>query len=236
MIEILKNGSGIHIKKKNRGSFTRWCGGTVTSECISRGKNSSNPKIRKKATFAANARKWKHQNGGQIIQKLIEYIKKGGSFCKKSKGAFVPGVDITDYNPKAYKYVKKKYGVKKNQYGGYIPDGINYLQNSGSAITHTGNIVESYMNYYSPQAVARRELEKEQKEKQEQKLKLNEMQQQQEKINSILGLIGNYAPTALSLLNKKDNSLKLFTNTTGYDAAPISTQYTVPQLNPNLKI
>lgn len=58
--------SGIHIKKANRGKFTDYCGGKVTSECIARGKASSNPTIRKRATFAANARKWKHQNGGLI--------------------------------------------------------------------------------------------------------------------------------------------------------------------------
>lgn len=58
VIEMFKKGHKIHIKKKNRGSFTRWCGGNVTEECIRRGKNSSNPAIRKKATFAANARKW----------------------------------------------------------------------------------------------------------------------------------------------------------------------------------
>lgn len=67
MIIKLKNGSGIHIKKKNRGSFTRWCGGKVTNECIQRGKKSSDPAVRKKATFAANARKWKHKTGGKII-------------------------------------------------------------------------------------------------------------------------------------------------------------------------
>lgn len=50
----------IHIKKENRGKFTDYCGGKVTSECISKGKNSPNPAIRKRATFAANARKWKH--------------------------------------------------------------------------------------------------------------------------------------------------------------------------------
>ena len=60
---ILKKG-GIYIKKENIGSFTRYCGGNVTQECIERGKNSSNPAIRKKATFAANARRWKHENGG----------------------------------------------------------------------------------------------------------------------------------------------------------------------------
>ena len=64
-IPILKKG-GIHIKKKNRGKFTEYCGGNVTQECIQRGKNSSNPIIRKRSTFAANARKWKHQKGGVL--------------------------------------------------------------------------------------------------------------------------------------------------------------------------
>lgn len=59
---LLKKGgkNKIHIKKENRGKFTEYCGGKVTSECIQRGKNSSNPVIRKRATFAANSRKWKH--------------------------------------------------------------------------------------------------------------------------------------------------------------------------------
>jgi len=87
ILEFLKNGSGIHIKEKNKGSFTRWCGGNVTEECIRRGKASSNPKIRKKATFADNARHFKHKNGGK---------------------AFVNGVSVLDSNPNAYKYVKKK--------------------------------------------------------------------------------------------------------------------------------
>ena len=56
-LEIFKSGGKIHIKKKNRGSFTRWCGGNVTEECIARGKRSKNPAIRKKATFAANSRR-----------------------------------------------------------------------------------------------------------------------------------------------------------------------------------
>lgn len=59
-LEIFKSGGKIHIKKKNRGSFTRWCGGNVTEECIARGKRSKNPAIRKKAVFAANSRRWHH--------------------------------------------------------------------------------------------------------------------------------------------------------------------------------
>lgn len=50
----------IKIKESQKGSFTRYCGGNVTNECIQRGKNSPDPKIRKKATFASNARKWNH--------------------------------------------------------------------------------------------------------------------------------------------------------------------------------
>lgn len=62
-----KDGGGIHIKKKNRGKFTSYCGGKVTSECIAKGKRSSSPTIRKRATFAANARKWKHDDGGPLF-------------------------------------------------------------------------------------------------------------------------------------------------------------------------
>lgn len=71
---LYKKGNKIHIKKKNRGKFTEYCGGTVTSECIARGKNSPNPAIRKRATFAANARKWKHLNGG-ILSIISKYLK-----------------------------------------------------------------------------------------------------------------------------------------------------------------
>lgn len=55
----LKKGSKIHIKKENRGKFTDYCNGKVTDECIQKGKRSSDPKIRKRATFAQNARRWK---------------------------------------------------------------------------------------------------------------------------------------------------------------------------------
>jgi hypothetical protein len=61
-----KSGGTIKIKKKNIGSFTRYCNGKVTEECIRKGKNSSNPTTRKRANFAANARKWKHEEGGKL--------------------------------------------------------------------------------------------------------------------------------------------------------------------------
>lgn len=60
-------GGGIHIKEANKGKFTEYCGGNVTAECIARGKRSSSPAVRKRATFAANARKWKHAFGGDLL-------------------------------------------------------------------------------------------------------------------------------------------------------------------------
>ena len=84
-INTFAKGGGIHIKKKNRGKFTDYCGGKVTSECIARGKRSSSPTIRKRATFAANARKWKHEDGGPLFthggiwDNGLTYINEGGS-------------------------------------------------------------------------------------------------------------------------------------------------------------
>ena len=66
-INTFSKGGGIHIKKKNRGKFTDYCGGKVTSECIQRGLHSSNPTTRKRANFALNSRHWnKHSNGGYL--------------------------------------------------------------------------------------------------------------------------------------------------------------------------
>lgn len=74
VVTAYKKGGRIHIKKKNRGKFTEYCGGKVTKECIRKGKNSSNPTIRKRAVFAQNSRRWKHLFGGTIplIIKNIE--------------------------------------------------------------------------------------------------------------------------------------------------------------------
>lgn len=96
---FLKKGNKIHIKKANRGKFTDYCGGKVTSECIARGKRSSDPKIRKRATFAANARRWKHEDGGTI---------NGVKFINKTHNT--PSVLDTNQNMANYslKLLKKK--------------------------------------------------------------------------------------------------------------------------------
>lgn len=83
-INTFSKGGGIHIKKKNRGKFTDYCGGKVTSECIQRGLHSSNPTTRKRANFAGNARKW-HSFGGWLnsqggdFTNGVTFIDNGGS-------------------------------------------------------------------------------------------------------------------------------------------------------------
>ena len=52
----------INIKPSNKGKFTSYCKSKgyngVTSACIDEGKRSSLSRIRKRATFASNARSW----------------------------------------------------------------------------------------------------------------------------------------------------------------------------------
>ena len=81
-IQINKKGSKIKIKKQNKGKFTDYCGGKVTQECINRGKNSSSATIRKRATFADNARHFKHHDGGQITKDSSYRPKKMKNFIK----------------------------------------------------------------------------------------------------------------------------------------------------------
>ena len=54
--------STIHIKPENKGLFTKYCQGLgeprVTSKCIAKGKSSNSKKVRARAVFADNAKKW----------------------------------------------------------------------------------------------------------------------------------------------------------------------------------
>lgn len=85
-LNAFAGGGRIHIKPENRGKFTKYCGGKVTAECIARGKRSSNPAVRKRATFAANARKWKHEDGGpldtrmELLRRLEERRNRRGNY------------------------------------------------------------------------------------------------------------------------------------------------------------
>lgn len=63
-IPYLAKGSGIHIKKENRGKFTetKKRTGKTTEELT----HSKNPLTRKRAIFAQNSRKFKHEDGGEV--------------------------------------------------------------------------------------------------------------------------------------------------------------------------
>ena len=68
-INKYKSGGTIHIDPKNKGKFTatKKATGKTTEELT----HSKNPLTRKRAIFAQNAKKWKHQDGG-----ILELINK----------------------------------------------------------------------------------------------------------------------------------------------------------------
>lgn len=106
-IPYFKKGKGIHIKKKNRGKFTEYCGGKVTDACIQKAKKSKNPKLRKRATFAANARVWKHQEGGSVNTKpslMQQYLtmgkRKAARWLQMLRNAFISESSHLKYVPK----------------------------------------------------------------------------------------------------------------------------------------
>ena len=114
MIYKFKKGNKIHIKKANRGKFTDYCGGKVTNECIQRGKNSSDPAVRKRATFAANARKWNHKKGGVIVAgdgiKLGNIFSKAQGFLNSDTGRLV-----IDGIGKLYSGIKQSNNQRKQE-------------------------------------------------------------------------------------------------------------------------
>lgn len=95
LVQSFKKG-GIYINPANKGKFTATKKKTGKSTAAL--KHSKNPLTRKRAVFAANAKKWakkrKHEEGGSIeflmplinqfkIGGIIEEFKKGGHLTKK---------------------------------------------------------------------------------------------------------------------------------------------------------
>jgi hypothetical protein len=114
--------SGIHIKKKNRGKFTEYCGGKVTDACIKKAKASGNPKLVKRATFAANARKWKHQEGGTLAnQEMIQKTKQLG------ETPWVRHKSFEEYDSLGRPIY--------NRYDSFYGDGIEQMQEGGPVIS-----------------------------------------------------------------------------------------------------
>jgi hypothetical protein len=58
----MANNSGIHIKPSHEGIFKSAAkrAGMSTQAFAAKEKNSDDPKMRKRATFAQNAKKWNH--------------------------------------------------------------------------------------------------------------------------------------------------------------------------------
>ena len=78
LISRCKNGSGIHIKKENRGKFTasaKRAGQGVQEHARSVLNNpNATPLQKKRANFARNAAKWKHQEGGVLYNESLPEI------------------------------------------------------------------------------------------------------------------------------------------------------------------
>ena len=68
-IPFFKKGGGIHIKKENRGKFTKSAkaAGESVQEHAAHVLSDPNatPLQKKRANFARNAAKWKHEDGGK---------------------------------------------------------------------------------------------------------------------------------------------------------------------------
>lgn len=73
--ETFANGGKIHIKPSHRGKFTRLK--ERTGHSASWFKKNGTPAQKKMATFALNARKWKHGDGGPLIQAANSYAEEG---------------------------------------------------------------------------------------------------------------------------------------------------------------
>ena len=76
LIYILKKGGSIHIKKKNRGKFTESAkragmGVQEYARHVLANKDKYSSTLVKRANFARNAKKFKHEDGG--ILKALDY-------------------------------------------------------------------------------------------------------------------------------------------------------------------
>lgn len=92
-IQTFKKGGRIHIKKKNRGKFTKSAKAARESVQEHAAKVLSDPNAtplqRKRANFARNAAKWKYQSGGTLSQKDKDSQNKSESIESKVSTAIM---------------------------------------------------------------------------------------------------------------------------------------------------
>lgn len=60
--------------KGTEGTFTEYCGGKVTEECIQRGLKSPDPKVRARARLAKTFRKYHKATGGEVSDSTVDYL------------------------------------------------------------------------------------------------------------------------------------------------------------------
>src|SRR6188768_13867 len=130
----LASGGGIHIKPENRGKFnaTKARTGKSTEELT----HSSNPVTRKRAIFAQNAKKWKHEEGGMIemaeggkigsMLSIRDYLaSKGENSSYKARKQLAIGMGIKNYRGTAAQNIRllkaAKSGTLRTQGAGTAP-------------------------------------------------------------------------------------------------------------------
>ena len=121
--------SGIHIKKKNVGKFTEYCGGKVTDAKIQQAKHSSNPVIRKRAVFAENARKWKHRLGGKFAE--------GGNVSE-----YIPGANAINLSSSFVDYLGAPSTFEKKEIEELNPDFLQTLDYTYSSPIKKEEVIE----------------------------------------------------------------------------------------------
>ena len=118
-LNTFKDGGGIHIKPENRGKFTALK--KRTGKSASWFKEHGTPAQKKMATFALNARKWKHDDGGSIngyVEHLPENLRNTDPSVYDLEGAYKAGLKpewndkdksyhLGSRDPKTGKFLKK---------------------------------------------------------------------------------------------------------------------------------
>lgn len=192
----------ISIKESQKGTFTKYCKGKVTEECIKKGKNSPNSKIRKKAIFAENSRSWKHKFGGIVFSQE-------GSKLDLLKGIANTGLGIYQ-GIKRQRQINKINKINQNRMNDYK----NLLEAEALSNIDTSEVDNFINNQENPNAfggeVMRAHLLQKQRERALQKVR-NQIQlenlQNNFQVPSASGLADGLADGLTNLINLGINYL-----------------------------
>jgi hypothetical protein len=135
---------GIHIKPENKGKFnaTKERTGKSTEELT----HSKNPVTKKRAVFAQNAAKWKHELGGIFKYKKGGYLKDEETYVTKDGKETKRGLWANVYLKNKYQEggLKSKSTEKHNLPEQEKIDIPNYLFNLASGIAEPGGTMKDF--------------------------------------------------------------------------------------------